>query len=108
MMSDNTDICEKQKIFKIWILNGSDLINLKTLSIGKNISKYSKFEIKEDHIIETLKLAYETGKYNNIDIIKNTLEFLNIPRTNFSQIEHMHRVKRETLLKHIYTIYPDN
>lgn len=100
-------ICIYIPIFKLWIFNGSDLIKLTTVTIGKILSKYNKYEIKPNDLIKTLKFAYETGKYNNIDIIKDTLEFLNIPRSIFSKIEHTHRLKREALFKNLYTItYP--
>lgn len=100
-------ICIYIPNFKLWIFNGSELINLSSLSIGKKKSKYNKYEIKEEDLIKTLKIAYETGKYNNIDIIKDSIETLNIPRCASSKIEHIHRVKRENLLNHIYTItYP--
>lgn len=100
-------ICIYIQTFNIWIFNGSDLTKIKVLTIGKTNSKYSRFEIKEDDLINTLKIAYETGKYNNIDIIKSTIENIEIPIGEPNKIEHAHRIKRELVLKKIYTIkYP--
>lgn len=100
-------ICIYIPDFKIWIFNGSILTKLQTLSIGKETSKYSKYEINKNNLIKTLQIIYTTEKYNNIDIIKYTKEFLNIPTSIASKIEHNHRVKRENIFKDLYKItYP--
>ncbi len=93
---------------KIWIFNGSLLTKINTLSIGKETSKYGKYEINKKDLVKTLQIIYDTEKYNNLDIFKYTKEYLNIPKAMGSIIEHNNRVLRENIFKDLYKItYPE-
>jgi len=85
-------ICLEDK--KMWGFVQENIQGLLKLSIGLNKSKYSKYELTEDTITETLNKNYE--------LLKNDFDLLNIPINIYQQREQEFRKYRESILDYIH------
>jgi hypothetical protein len=71
--------------------SGADFTNQKTISIGKEKSKYDPLQITHERLNNRLLEFFNSlQKYN--------LDTLNVPNGKAQQIEHNNRMKRESLL----------
>lgn len=92
---------------KLWMMNGSLLTNMKCVSIGKQLSKYSQYEIQNSDLPEILRNVYKTSSYNDVPIFRQQLQKSMLPRQQFHQKEHANRIKREIAIGNLVNIqYP--
>lgn len=89
---------EDFKLEKIWLMNGSLFTNQQTLTMGKVNSRYSYYEIGLDDLPQTIHRAYESTSYNNLPLTLQSTEAWNTPSSPANRTEHIHRMKRESLL----------
>jgi hypothetical protein len=84
-------ICLEDK--RMWGFTQENIQGLIKLSIGLNKSKYDKYELTENTIIEALNKNYE--------LLKNDFDILNIPTNIYQQREQEFRKYREGVLDYI-------
>lgn len=93
-------ICIAMPVNKLWVFDGSDLVNQSTISIGKNESKYNKNEVHKENLVKLIKTKYDI-------YLKYSLQDLNIPTCINHKKEHTNRLFREKLLKDEFILeYP--
>lgn len=92
-------ICVHMPDLNTWIFNGNNLIGKNTISIGKNKSKYSSYEVSEKDLENVLLGFYEV-------LPKQPLNSLMIPVSACCKKEHENRLYRETLLHEATFQYP--
>lgn len=85
---------------RFWILD-CNKIQVKNISIGKNNSIYSQYEITSDDLKETLINKYNLNNYNK------SFEKINIPISKQSQQEQEFRKFRENLLNKLSYDYSE-
>lgn len=95
------------KLKGTWLINGTLLTNLRTLSMGKTSSKYQKYQISLDDLQSILKKAFETTTFNNLPLQLKSYEDWNIPTAPMNKVEHNNRLLREGKLNgHFKVGYP--
>ncbi len=88
-------ICIQEERF--WVIPFNEIKEMKNLTIS-NKSKYNKYEIEHNKLIETLK------KYDNLNTLK---EFMNVPTSNLQKREQLYCNKRMFYINFFEYIYPN-
>jgi len=91
-------ICWEDK--RMWGIPFEDIKDNVKVSIGKGVSKYSKYEINKDDI-----WMYIFDMYNEID--KFPFEVLDTPVSEFQQLEKEYRKFRESKIDFLQFVYND-
>ncbi len=100
-------ICNAEKDNRYWIFNGTLVTPLKSLTIGKKLSKYSKFEVDSKNISTLLTNVYNTKLYNDLPINLDTKEYFLTPSGEKNIMEHTYRIRREKMIGSLVKIeYP--
>jgi hypothetical protein len=101
-------LCYAEQDNRLWMFNGSMIAGLQSLSIGKKLSKYSNYEIKNNSLSETLSKAYSNCMYDGRAVILQTQKFWMQPNGTALLVEHSHRIRREYSIGNVVTItYPN-
>ena len=85
---------------RIWVFEGSQVVNVKHLQIGNKKSKYSSHEIIFTDLSNALLKFYDTLPNHHV-------HSLNVPIGQAQQREQMYRRKREVALPYIDFVYPE-
>ncbi len=100
-------ICFAEVDKRYWMMNGSIVSGMKSLSIGKKLSQYSRYEIASGTICDELNKAYIDRKYNKLDILLLSEHILMTPKGDVCNKEHQYKMIREKELGNIIDIvYP--
>jgi hypothetical protein len=84
-------VCDEDK--KMWLIPYEEVKGLKTIGIAKK-SKYNKYEINTDNLIEKLNYYYKLSSKTNFDI-------LDTPTSKTQQQEQSYRKMREEKIKFV-------
>lgn len=84
-------ICDEDK--KMWLFPYEEVNGLKTIGVAKK-SKYNKYEVSTENLIETLNKYYTS-------IHKTQFDILDTPTSKFQQQEKQYRKIREDKIKFI-------
>ena len=79
-------VCDEDK--KMWLIPYEEVAGLKTIGVAQK-SKYNKYEINSENLIEKLNECYDVCKKNNFDA-------LNTPTSKCQQQEQEYRKIRES------------
>lgn len=100
-------LCAAPSENKYWLFNGNNILGKERITIGRGLSKNDENEVKFDELENILCNCYLHSTYFDSPLKLACLEDLNIPINDNSKKEHVHRLKRENVIKNIFIItYP--
>ena len=100
-------LCYAELDNRFWIFHGKDIKDIKSLTIGKTLSKYSDFEVKLENISEILLNCFNNQTLNSHDLMFNTEKHFMTPNSKNNLKEFIYKETRYEALKDLFTItYP--